>query len=266
MIVTWLLHFFCAVTQTTKQLEEDAEAAQHRTHGGDFLQWLPQKTGGHDYDKSLFHALCGLTPSLQFTKSISGIIDAGASVWVRRPWCMSLGLLVRSPSYFVNQFFMFVSSCMSFLSFYFPSWPLNVFVKERKRKVIIYFLLKKSYFFWQKEMGFVLKYHHFNEHNIVHSFFYTNNLVTWTHNLVLLADGPALRCSRLVILLHTCNALTETYEETILCDTLFISDWTWPWFGACSWDCLSKRVMAKEFSKQHRHFSCRSSVGCLIWP
>lgn len=63
---------------------EDPAPAPHRTQGGDFLQWLPQKTGGRDYDKSLFHALRGPIPSCQFTKSISGIVDGEAGLWVNR--------------------------------------------------------------------------------------------------------------------------------------------------------------------------------------
>lgn len=91
MIVSRLLHFFCAVTQTTKGLVwRILAAAPHRMLGGDFLQWPPQKTGGRDYDKSLFHAPCGPGPGLQFPKSIWAIIDAGASLWVNRPRCMLL--------------------------------------------------------------------------------------------------------------------------------------------------------------------------------
>lgn len=74
---------------TLKETHVEELVVPHRMQGGDFLQWLPQKTGGHDYDKSQFHALCGLIPSSQFTKSISGIIDAGTRLWVGRPRCTS---------------------------------------------------------------------------------------------------------------------------------------------------------------------------------
>lgn len=88
---TWLLHFFCAVIRTSKRAHvDDSGAVPHRMQGGDFLLWQPQKSGGRDYDKSLFHARHGLFPNLRFTKSISGIIDAGASLWVKRLRCVLL--------------------------------------------------------------------------------------------------------------------------------------------------------------------------------
>lgn len=74
----------CYPTLEKRTCVEDPAPVPHRTQGGDFLQWLPQKTGGRDYDKSLFHALRGPIPSCQFTKSISGLVDAGAGLWVNR--------------------------------------------------------------------------------------------------------------------------------------------------------------------------------------
>lgn len=118
MIVTWLLHFFCAVTRPSERTRvEDPAAVPHRMQGGDFLQWLPQKTGGHDYDKSLFHALRGLIPSRRFTKSISGIIDAEASAWVNRPRCMLLRVCCFILVFSTVFFFLFGVLFLSFKKF-----------------------------------------------------------------------------------------------------------------------------------------------------
>lgn len=48
---------------TLKATRVEDLAVPHRMQGGDFLQWLPQKTEDHDYNKSLFHALRGPIPS-----------------------------------------------------------------------------------------------------------------------------------------------------------------------------------------------------------
>lgn len=81
-----------------KELVWTIQQQQYRTgcRAGNFLQWLPQKSGGRDYDKSLFHARHGLFPNLRFTKSILGIIDAGASLWVKRLRCVLLRVWAAS--------------------------------------------------------------------------------------------------------------------------------------------------------------------------
>lgn len=110
MIAALLL---CCYPTLKRTRVEDPAAVPHRMQGGDFLQWLPQKTGGHDYDKSLFHALHGLIPSHRFTKSISGIIDAGANLWVNRPRCMFLRVLLLHGSLVFSRFFFFLSTILS---------------------------------------------------------------------------------------------------------------------------------------------------------
>lgn len=81
----------CCYPNLKRTHVDDPGAVPHRMLGGDFLLWLPQKSGGRDYDKSLFHARHGLFSNLRFTKSILGIIDAGASLWVKRlrVWAIS---------------------------------------------------------------------------------------------------------------------------------------------------------------------------------
>lgn len=49
-----------------------SRAEPHRRQGLDFMQGRSQKAGGRDYDKSLFHALHGLSPSSRFTGDRSG--------------------------------------------------------------------------------------------------------------------------------------------------------------------------------------------------
>lgn len=59
--------------------------------GWGFSAMAATKDRGHD--KSLFHARHGLIPSPRFTKSVSGIAEARARLWVSRSRCM-----------FVNRF------------------------------------------------------------------------------------------------------------------------------------------------------------------
>lgn len=175
MIVSWLLHFFCTVTQTTQELVwRILAAAPHRMLGGDFLQWPPQKTGGRDYDKSLFHAPCGLSPSLQFPKSISGIIDTGASMWVDKPRCMlwnfkaaSQKSLLSYPPILSVSFFSFSFPCPSNLSFK-RRVKINwfCFIKKSLLKYdayhaltvadLVFFFFKTLFFFWGLLNGYTV--------------------------------------------------------------------------------------------------------------
>lgn len=54
MIVTWLLHFFLCRYPTLKETCVEDPAVPHRMQGGDFLQWLPQKTGATIMIKAYF--------------------------------------------------------------------------------------------------------------------------------------------------------------------------------------------------------------------
>lgn len=54
MIVTWLLHFFLRRYPTLKETCVEDPAAPHRMQGGDFLQWLPQKTAATIMVKAYF--------------------------------------------------------------------------------------------------------------------------------------------------------------------------------------------------------------------
>lgn len=54
MIVTWLLHFFLCRYPTLKETRVEDPAVPHRMQGGDFLQWLPQKTAATIMIKAYF--------------------------------------------------------------------------------------------------------------------------------------------------------------------------------------------------------------------
>lgn len=54
MIVTWLRHFFLCRYPTLKETCVEDPAVPHRMQGGDFLQWLPQKTAATIMIKAYF--------------------------------------------------------------------------------------------------------------------------------------------------------------------------------------------------------------------
>lgn len=91
--------------------------------GWGFSAMATTKDCGHDYDKSLFHARHGLIPSPRFTKSVSGIAEAGARLWVSRSRCMFgnrfkllCGIFFFSPNYFLS----FSFSLWTYIYFTFP--------------------------------------------------------------------------------------------------------------------------------------------------